>query len=662
MTAAERAVVIHGHYYQPPREDPWLEEVPRETGATPYHDWNTRIERECYRAVTAARVTGRDGRIARIVNTLEHTSFDFGPTLLAWLERAAPETYRAVLDADRPSAARLGHGNAIAMPAHHVILPLASRRDAETEVRWGIADFRRRFGRAPEGMWLPETAVDDATLDVLAAEGIRFTVLAPHQVRGAPSSGAPGVYTTSGGRRIAVFVYDGPISHDVAFGPLLADARIWANRMVDARRRLVTVATDGETFGHHHRFGEMALAAVIELLDAHQGVRVENFSSFLAAHPAAEPVTLVAPSSWSCPHGVERWRSDCGCRAHPERPTHQGWRAVLREALDWLAGELHAIYDDEATPLFGDPWAARDAYGQVLHDPATVQASVKEWLRGPPEGLRRAVELLELERNALRMFSSCGWFFDDIGGVESLIVLRCAARAIELAGPRGPALEATLVERLSHAESNDPSVGNGRDIYLRRARPAIPPQTRVAAAAALAAALGLDPALAVPSAWAATHHDGVCHVRHLRTGATATFHCTPRRASPGRPSVIVRGAGEPDHELGVPDVPESAQELLRARLRAELMERWFDREARDAVASGTSPALAAERALHQAVGGLRFDGSEANARVEALADLLELFGHPVPFDVQTEFYRVRAALPPDRAGALESVARRLGFV
>ncbi|HWP37081.1 MAG TPA: DUF3536 domain-containing protein [Gemmatimonadales bacterium] len=661
MTTADRAVVIHGHYYQPPREDPWLEEVPREPGASPYHDWNTRIERECYRAVTAARMIGRDGRIARIVNTLEHTSFDFGPTLLAWLERAAPDTYRAVLDADRASAARSGYGNAIAMPGHHVILPLARRRDVETEVRWGIADFRRRFGREPTGMWLPETAVDDATLDVLATEGIRFTVLAPHQVRGAPPTGAPGLYTTSGGRRIALFSYDGPISHDVAFGPLLSNARAWADRLVEGQRQLVSVATDGETFGHHHRFGEMALAAVIDLLATHPGIRLENFSAFLATHPPAEPVTLVAPSSWSCPHGVERWRSDCGCRAHPERPTHQGWRAVLREALDWLAGELHAVYDDEGTTIFGDPWAARDAYGAVLHDPVTAQAAVREWLRGPPDGLGRAMELLEMERNALRMFTSCGWFFDDIGGVESLIVLRYAARAIELAGPRGAALEPTLVKRLSHAESNDPTVGNGRDIYLRWARPRIPPAARVAAAAALAAALGLDPARAVPTAWAAAHHEGVCDVRHVRTGAAATFRCVPRRASPGRLSVIVRSADGSDHELGVPDLPESSQEILRARLRAELMERWFDREAHDAVASGTPPAIAAERALRGAVSELRHDSNDADVRVEALADLLELFGHPVPFDVQTEFYRVRAALPADRAAALEHVAHRLGF-
>ncbi len=367
-----RSIVIHGHFYQPPREDPWLDAVEAEPSAAPFHDWNRRIERECYRAVVAARLHAPDGRIARIVNTLASLSFDFGPTLLEWLEREAPQVYAAVLEADRASREQHdGHGNAIAMPYHHAILPLASRRDKTTEVRWGIADFRRRFGRDPIGMWLPETAMDAETLDVLAAEGIRFTIVAPHQVERVPAGGLPGRYRTPEGRSLALCVYDGAISHDVAFGPLLRDATAWAARLLAPREdgtdaRLVAVATDGETYGHHHRFGEVALAWLLATLDARGDVRVENFSSFLARHPPEQEVRLVAPSSWSCPHGVKRWRADCGCKLVPERASQQRWRAPLREGLDWLAGELHAVFEREGGPLLGDPWATRDAYGSVV--------------------------------------------------------------------------------------------------------------------------------------------------------------------------------------------------------------------------------------------------------------------------------------------------------
>ncbi|MEP6472900.1 MAG: glycoside hydrolase, partial [Gemmatimonadota bacterium] len=280
-----KSLVIHGHFYQPPREEPWLEEIEAEPSAAPCHDWNERIEQQCYRAVVAARIPGAEGRISRIVNTLESISFNFGPTLLEWLERKAPTTYRAVLAADRSSVERLGFGNAIAMPYHHAILPLSTPADRQTEIRWGIADFRRRFGRMPQGMWLPETAVDAATLDALAIEGIQFTIVAPHQVEGAPADGSPGRFRTSSGREITLCVYDGAIAADVAFGALLNDATAWRRRLLaegkGPARRLVAVATDGETYGHHHAFGEMALAGLIESVTTEPGVRLENFASYL---------------------------------------------------------------------------------------------------------------------------------------------------------------------------------------------------------------------------------------------------------------------------------------------------------------------------------------------------------------------------------------------
>ena len=468
-----RSIVIHGHFYQPPRDDPWLGAIPREASAAPYHDWNERIERESYAPLAAS---------------LASLSFDFGPTLLAWMERHAAATYGAVLAADRAGvAAHAGHGNAIAMPYHHTILPLSSRRDKETEVRWGIADFRRRFGREPEGMWLPETAVDDETLDVLAAEGIRFTILAPHQVERVPAGGRPGGHRTAAGRRIALFLYDGPLSHDVAFGPLVRDPAAWIERLT-AREggngggggggggsvdvpEVLAIATDGETFGHHHREGAVTLARVLDALRKRGDVRVDNFAAFLARHPPQDDVRLVAPSAWSCPHGVERWRSDCGCRVHGDRATHQRWRAPLRNALDWLAAELHRVFEREGSTIFAaDPWTVRDVYGSVLGAPDdAVTRFIGERLRRRDDrsALARAGELLELERHALRMFTSCGWFFDDIAGLESLIVLRSAARAIELAGTDAARLEAGLLERLALAPSNDPAVGTGRELYVK---------------------------------------------------------------------------------------------------------------------------------------------------------------------------------------------------
>ena len=403
----KRSVVIHGHFYQPPRDDPWTGAIAVEPNAAPFHDWNERIERECY---------------APVAPSLAAMSFDFGPTLLEWMERHAAGTYARVVAAARS-------GGAVAMPYHHLILPLAPRRDKVTEVRWGIADFKRRFGCEPEGMWLPETAVDDDTLDVLAAEGIRFTMLAPHQVERVPAGGLPGWYRTGGGRRIAVFTYDGAISHDVAFGPLVRDADAWVERLMAGSNELVAVATDGETYGHHHKGGDAVLARVLDTLKRRGDVRVEHFAGFLARRPPEEEVRLVAPSSWSCPHGVERWRAECGCRSASERGLHQRWRAPLRAALDCLATELRAPFERDGRPM--------------------------------PR---------ELECHALRMFTSCGWFFDDIAGIESVIVLRSAARAIELSGPDAARLEAGLLERLALAPSNDPAVGSGRELYLQRVK------------------------------------------------------------------------------------------------------------------------------------------------------------------------------------------------
>ncbi len=471
-----RSVVVHGHFYQPPREDPWTDEVPVEASAAPFHDWNERIHAECYRAVVAARLHDGGGRISGVVNTLEWISWDAGPTLLHWLARKAPGTYRAFLEADARSRARLGFGNALAMPYHHVILPLASRRDKVTEVRWGIADFRRRFGRDPEGMWLPEAAVDLETLEVLADEGIAFTVLGPTQVETVPKGGMPGRVRLPGGRGIAVFVYDGDLAHDVAFGGLLANAEVWVERMAEdpsEKRRLVSLATDGETFGHHQRWGDMALGAAIAAMQGRRDARLENYASFLDRNPPVEDIRIVAPSSWSCAHGVERWRADCGCKLAPSKPTQQAWRTVLRDSLEELAGALHVHFEEAAGVYFDDVWAARDGYGALLdHGPSFRRAYVEELAERSlaDEEAARALELLEMERDALRMFTSCGWFFDDLARLEPLQVLRYAAHALDLLGEPGRALEERIRERLAAAQSNDPEAGDGRRLWDERIR------------------------------------------------------------------------------------------------------------------------------------------------------------------------------------------------
>ena len=475
--SASRSIIIHGHFYQPPREDPWLDRVLPEASAAPCNDWNERIERECYGRLVAVPPPDEGAAQGRL-NVLSRVSFDFGPTLLRWLEREARATYEAVLEADRQSrVVNGGHGNAMAAPYHHVILPLCSLREKRTEVRWGIADFRRRFGRPPEGMWLPETAVDDETLEVLAAEGIAYTVLAPHQVDAAPKRGLPAAYRTGGGREITLFVFDGALSHDIAFGAMTREPDRWLDRAVSLASSavgeepwLLTLATDGETYGHHHKGGELALAAALQGLDRRETIRIENFGAFLARVSPVEGASLVEPSAWSCPHGVDRWRTDCGCKMTPEKDSQQRWREPFRQALEWLAGELDQVYESEAASLFGDPWDTLDRYGEVAAGSDAERARFAEAAAGSGDA-GRAFELLEIQRHRLCMFTSCAWFFDDLTGLESTYALRHAARAIELAGPAADSLERGLLERLAKAPVSDDEFRDGAELYRARARP-----------------------------------------------------------------------------------------------------------------------------------------------------------------------------------------------
>ncbi len=651
---ARRSFVIHAHFYQPPREDPWLDLVPREPNSAPWHDWNERIERECYRAVVAARVPAADGYIKRIVNTLLSISYNVGPTLLEWMEQQAPETYRAFLAADRASAAKNGgFGNAIAMPYHHIILPLASHREKETEVEWGIADFRRRFGRSPVGMWLPETAVDADTLDVLAANGIAFTVVAPHQVVEPPPYGLPGLYRTSSGRAIALFVYDGSLSHDVAFGPLVRNAELWGKRMLAAEAptggtALVSIATDGETYGHHHRFGEMALAATLQALRADPTARIDNFASFLARTPPVHPVTLVEPTSWSCMHGVERWRADCGCRLAAD--TSQAWRGPLRAALEWLAEELHAVFAEEGRTYFADPWAARNTYGTV----------------GAPSDLEiRGRELLELERDALRMFTSCAWFFDDVAGLETIQVLKYAARAIELSGSAAARLEAGFLQRLERAASNDPMKGSAADIYRAEAKPKWSGEERAAAGFATLSMLSPGHVRHVIGAFlVGAIGESVVQTQHRRTGHVERFATSVhRRGTLALEVDLTRAASDHTKTLGLDALPEREGTLAREVLRRDALRDVFTPEELVRLAHG---AVGYPEALRSAIVRIVPErpadlADLTPSRLERALDLLGIEDLPIPFDAQTRFFRLMTSGDPVVVSRLKPLAVRMGF-
>jgi hypothetical protein len=665
------SIVIHGHYYQPPREDPWLDEIEAEASAAPYHDWNERIERECYRTVVAAHLTkaDADNRIVGIVNTLEWTSFNFGATLLQWLAEHAPKTYSAIIAADRASVARLGFGNAIAQPYHHVILPLASRRDKLSEVRWGIADFRRRFGREPLGMWLPETAMDHETLDVLAECGIRFTILAPHQVEKPPRLGCPAAYKAANGATVALFLYDGDLSHGVAFGGLLNNAGTWAARMLRARARLTSIATDGETYGHHHKFGEMALARVITELREKHRVVVENFASFLSRNPATEPVALVEPTSWSCAHGVERWRAHCGCRINGEKYPSQEWRAPLRGGMDVLAAGIHSLFEREGRDHFDDPWAARDAYGAALGAAPNEITSLVSSLAPRSANLVRARELLEMERDAMRMYSSCAWFFDDIGGLEPRQAMLYAAHACELAGGSiGAELESTFLDYLQRSKSNDAAVGNGRAVYERNVAARIRSDVRVAAGVAAAHAFDIDPVMVVPRAYTlVAPPDGSIRLRVTRTGRELELLAEPVPMTPDSLHAEVRVTLARVHEWStvlLSEFPERARGPIRARLRHQLLASSLTAHELAALAQGDAALRdLAARALVRAIEALPEDQSgSALRRAHSVLDLLDQLETPVPFDAQSAWWQVHSRLAAlGRSDQAIALGIRLGF-
>lgn len=512
----EKYICIHGHFYQPPRENAWLEVIEVQDSAHPYHDWNERITAECYAPNTASRILNEKAVIKNILNNYSRISFNFGPTLLSWMEINDPETYRAVQEADKESMKNFGgHGSAIAQVYNHIILPLANRRDKETQIIWGIRDFEYRFNRKPEGMWLAETAVDIESLELLAKHDIKFTILAPRQAKAFRKTGEtewqplvtesvdtrrPYHCPLPSGKSIALFFYDGDISQGVAFNGLLNDGKKFAHRFLDsfdqtAEPQLAHIATDGETYGHHHKHGDMALAFCIDYIERNKRSRLTNYAEFLASFPPAYEAQIHENSSWSCVHGIERWRTDCGCNSGGTPSWNQQWRKPLRDALDWLRDELIRIYEREGSAVLRDPWQAREDYISIIlkRNDDTIRKFLKDHCIRPVEA-NHVLRLMEVQRNAMLMYTSCGWFFDEISGIETTQIMQYACRAMQLVSQVSAVnLEEEFLKRLRLAPSNLPALGNGSEVYWRYVLPSKTNLQRVGMHYAVASIFEEDP-------------------------------------------------------------------------------------------------------------------------------------------------------------------------
>ncbi len=496
---------VHGHFYQPPRENPWTDTIQIQKSASPYHDWNERITRECYGPNARSRLNGENGYIRKLVNNYEFMSFNFGPTLLRWMEACHPWVHSMILEGDRKSMDRFGgHGNAIAQVYNHIIMPLASERDKITQVKWGIADFKYRFNRKPEGMWLAETAVDNETLAVLAKEGIRYTILSPYQadsikVMHSSKGNSEGWTDVSGGHIdctrpyrcfpekekstfIDLFFYNGPISRAIAYEKLLGSGESFLSKIKSSYPEdsntpsLLSMATDGESYGHHFKFGEMALTWVLDTINNSDDIKLTNYGQFLELYPADTEVKIVEKSAWSCAHGVERWRSNCGCSVSQNPEWTQEWRTPLRDGLNNLNNQLSSLFEENSKGILTDCWNTRNHYIGALLSPDTFDqdAFIKDHCsKDLNKYERRSVfKLLKSQQMALFMFTSCGWFFDDIAGLEVIQILMYAKRAIELCREFSKTdMENDLLSFLEKAVCNAPEYENGKEVYISEVNP-----------------------------------------------------------------------------------------------------------------------------------------------------------------------------------------------
>jgi hypothetical protein len=550
------ALVVHGHFYQPPRENPWTDEVPREPSAAPFPNWNARIHAECYRANAYARIYESKNVIGSIVNNYASLSFDLGPTLARWIERHDNHVMRRMREGDAAQQDRLSAGGAMAQVWAHPITPLLSEHDLRTQILWGAYDFQRRFGYQAAGMWLPETAANAASLAALIDAGVKYTILAPEQVEAVrPPDGEWEEVSTEtvdtgrayyflhpdgSGRSIAIGIFDGPLSRDLAFGHATRDAASFLEAMRRSGERskvdkpLVLAASDGELYGHHKKFADLALAYAVSVSAPAEAIEVTNLGAYLAKHPPTWELRLrLGPdgrgTSWSCAHGIGRWMRDCGCRMHTLKGSSQAWRGPLRKALDLLRDRSRTFFEEVTADLFADPWEARNAYGVVADEPPEAR---KQKLRsiGRP-GLRndrgkqssQALLTMEMQRSLLLMYASCAWFYDDIAGPEAAIALRRAAHAMDLwtdLGGRPPSK--AFLDILSDARSNDRKLGTGADAYVRACRDRVTPQ-RAVARSAFSSLAAMAPAEAQPGfEVAATCMPTQTATRALRGKATVT--------------------------------------------------------------------------------------------------------------------------------------------
>ena len=495
-------LTIHGHFYQPPRENPWLEAIELQDSALPFHDWNERINKECYNPNSISKIVDNRNRILDVVNNYEHMSFNFGPTLLSWMEHFAPLTYERIIKADIESVSEhSGHGNAMAQVYNHIIMPLANENDKQTQIKWGIRDFEYRFGRKPEGMWLAETAVDDETLKFLEENGIKFTVLSPYQALKFRQEGDKDWQDVSWGnidparsyryyiksapgKFIDLFFYDGAISRSVAFDELLKDGNKFIKRLKegisDCRDypQLINIATDGESYGHHTKFGDMALSYVLKIRAKDEGFKITNYAEYLDKYRSNCEVDIKQASSWSCFHGVGRWKEDCGCSTGGHPGWNQKWRKPLRDALDYLRDELIVVFENEGKKYFDNVWNVRNKYINVILDRNEMNVKKFQQENFKPDltddDKVHAMELLEIQRQAMLMYTSCGWFFSEISGIETVQIMKYAARAMQLAARfTSKNLEEKFLEILSQAKSNIPEFGTGKDIFERFVKPSI---------------------------------------------------------------------------------------------------------------------------------------------------------------------------------------------